>query len=84
MKKFFITAIIISLISSNVYAKNSIDVQEAANRQATEYFNGYNNSEYATKIEALDFIINVYDIGIRYYYDKEQAVNNVPEKFSFC
>lgn len=82
MKKFFITAIIISLISSNVYAKNSIDVQEAANRQATEYFNGYNNSEYATKIEALDFIINVYDIGIRYYYDKEQAVNNVPEKFS--
>ncbi len=82
MKKFFITAVIISLISSNVYAKNSIDVQEAANRQETEYFNGYNNSEYATRIEALYFITNVYDINIRYYYDKEQAVNNVPDTFS--
>lgn len=82
MKKIFITAVIIALINSNVYAKNSIDVQEAASRQETEYFNVYNNSEYATRIEALDFVINVYDIDIRYYNDEAQNTNNIKYNFS--
>lgn len=55
-KNNFVFLATIVLMYSNSYAKNSVDTQIAADRQEADYFSKYNNNEYVSRIEALNFI----------------------------